>query len=220
MSSTPSSAVDENNNIYMAYSMVMEGAAYRQNNKSQQYRHIMIIHSEDGGETWSEPFDAVNAACTGDTDLSIYKEAVFPSMVRDIDDEIMFLYQQDFRPGLSTGGGGDPPETNFIRFVRIDVSELGIVKAKEVIKSKILQVTVYPNPTDGKVTVSFELERSTQVNHSLYNFIGQQIRSNHLDNLPKGKHQFQFDMENLPSGVYLLELNTGYKMAVTRIVVN
>ena len=50
--SFPSAGVDEEGNIYLTYMAMREDISFEDNN----YRHIFIIKSEDGGETWSAPF--------------------------------------------------------------------------------------------------------------------------------------------------------------------
>lgn len=208
MTSTPSPGVDENNNIYLAYSMIMEGPTYRQNEEGQQYRHIMLIHSQDGGETWSAPFNATEAVCISASDFLPFTEAMFPSMVRDIKDEIRFIYQQDFDPG-NISNGFDPPVTNYIRFAQLDINELGVVQQEESIKPEAMQLDLYPNPAgDYIMIVGKEL-----VQLAIYDLAGRIVMAQRLNN-----GQNQIDVSNLVSGVYWFRIKTGEGVVVRRVV--
>lgn len=218
MTSTPSPAVDENNNLYLAYSMVMEGPEYRRNDEARQYRHIMVIHSQDGGESWSEPFDAIEASCFNDPDHSVFTEAFYPSMVRDIEDEILFLYLQDFNPGTAAPSG-NAPQLNFIRFVRINVDELGVVKTEEVPDPEFFKMQLYPNPATDMATLSFELEKTAQIQVSLFNLMGQQVFSSQVEERGIGENMFLFNVGQIPAGIYLVQLKVEEEIVVARLVV-
>lgn len=214
--SIPSPGVDENNNLYLAYSAVMEGADFRQNDDAEQYRHIVIIHSEDGGEHWSEPFDAINETTLCDAELPYFSEAMYPSMVRDITDEILFTYQESFRPGASLIG--DPPETSFIRFARVDLAELGVVKTQEAQNPNGFNLRFFPNPATGMASLQFELEEPAQVGLGLYNVMGQPARADSWYDLNAGEHTLGLEVAALPSGGYFVWLQVEGKIAVVRMV--
>ena len=216
MTSTPSAAVDEDNTIYLTYSMVMEGAEYRLNEDEQHYRHLWVIASEDGGETWSEPYNAINEVTTGDPDFPFFIEAVFPAMVRDITDEVKLMYQQDFRPGMNSRGDMDIAENNNIVFLRLtDV----LTKAEEVVAPETFRMNLFPNPASGAVNLAFELEGKSIVKLQLLNLNGQQLGQESLGNLAAGLYRHTVDLDGLPRGVYLMKLNTADQTAVRRLVV-
>lgn len=217
--STPSPALDENNNLYLAYSAVMEGLEFRQNDEGKQFRHIMIIHSGDGGESWSAPYDAINEATLCGAGTVPFVEAAYPSMVRDITDELLFIYQEDYRPGTAVTEG-DPAEMNYIRFARIDLAELGVTKTRETGAFQAFRMKLFPNPAAGRVQVQFELEAPTRVQLGLYNLMGQPARPLHRQTLSAGEHTLRLDVEALPSGVYFVCLQEEVVVvAAARLVV-
>ncbi len=109
--------VDAENNIYCAFSTVMEGDAYLKIDafpNKQQYRHIYIMARKDG--TWRTP-----VLISGDVPLS---ENVFPTVARDVDQFAYLWYQSDNEPGLHVNGDEDPVTDNLIIFKKIPVNDL------------------------------------------------------------------------------------------------
>jgi len=111
--SMPSAGIDSLGNIYLSYSAYTETA----DNGSQVYRHINIIKSEDGGNSWSCPVDVTpNSIWNG------MQECVFGSMSKVVDNKIRILYQKDFEPGLAVRGDEDMIDHNEIVYLEVDVS--------------------------------------------------------------------------------------------------
>lgn len=79
--------------------------------------------------------------------------------------------------------------------------------------STLAEVTLYPNPTEGTVTVSGLSMREVQVD--VINMLGQQVATHHLQ--PSLNGQVQFQVSELPSGAYTVLLN-GRKCLPTLLV--
>ena len=212
MTTTPSPAVDSDNNLYLAFSSVMEGPAYRQNLDGKQYRHILLIHSQDGGETWSDPFDISTLACEENQDIGAYTEAIYPSMLRDIESEVKLIYQENFEPGISLA------DTSYIRFVQLDISELGVVSATNKIDEPALDINIYPNPTNDIINIAFNLPEPGNVHLELYDLPGALVLQQSAA-LPSGRPELRLDINHLPSGVYILSVNVEGELLSRCIVI-
>ncbi len=111
--SMPSAGVDSLGNLYVSFSAYTETV----DNGSQVFRHINIIKSNDGGETWSCSIDVTpNSAWIG------MKECVFGSMNKIVDDKIRIVYQRDNEPGLAVRGDIDLVDFNDIVYLEVSVS--------------------------------------------------------------------------------------------------
>ncbi|NUQ24795.1 MAG: T9SS type A sorting domain-containing protein [Saprospiraceae bacterium] len=218
ITSQPSAGIDANGNIYLVYSAVMEGAQFLNTEDNQHYRHMFVTVSSDYGETWSAPYDLINADIMTDPDLTDFMEAVFPGVVRDVSDSLRLLFQYDFRPGLVVRGDLDPAELNFISYVSVPLSDLGIVGTKEVVQPGYFDLKAQPNPTNGILNVSFELESQSETTIDLLSATGRHVVKLGQSGLGVGPHQFQFDLGALPAGVYLLRLVSDGKVSASRIV--
>lgn len=68
---------------------------------------------------------------------------------------------------------------------------------------------VYPNPFNPSTTVSYTLARPMQVELSVYNLLGQQVRTLAFGPQVAGEHSVPFVASELASGVYVVELKAG-----------
>ncbi len=71
----------------------------------------------------------------------------------------------------------------------------------------------YPNPFNPSTTISFEIPSAGNVKLSVYNLLGQEVKSLLNNNLTEGIHSVAFDAKGLNSGVYLYKLELdGYTL--------
>jgi hypothetical protein len=218
LTSMPTAGVDEDNNIYVAYSMLMEGDDYLDDDDEQHFRHIGVIKSEDGGETWSEVYDAVNEVTIGDIIFTFEIEAVYPTMVRDVTGgEIKMIYMQDFQPGLSVRGDMDDAGENNYNFLRINTL---LSSEHEVVEPEIFQFELMPNPTGSTTTIAYDLAQNAKVELSLFNSVGQQVKQITSADLPAGPQQATFNVNDLTSGMYLVRLQINDQVSMKKLVVN
>ena len=66
----------------------------------------------------------------------------------------------------------------------------------------------YPNPFNPSTQITYEIEKSTFVELSLYNLLGQKVKTIESGFRTAGLHKVRFEAENLPSGTYLYKLTT------------
>ncbi len=79
--------------------------------------------------------------------------------------------------------------------------------------------SVFPNPVNSLVNVRFELKEEDQVFIELTDMSGRIYYRNLPGSLPAGKHQEQLDIEQVPSGVYVLSVKTKNGTATRKVVV-
>ncbi len=91
----------------------------------------------------------------------------------------------------------------------------------EHIKGSVSIVNLYPNPTNGNVTVAYEtVEANTPVKISLLDAIGQLISTEKIV-AAKGINTLPMDLSSLPAGVYTVVLDAeGSKRIVRKLVKN
>ncbi len=80
-------------------------------------------------------------------------------------------------------------------------------------------VEVYPNPSNGTFTLAFSLTESAEVQVWLSDLTGKQVKAFNTGELfAQGNHSAQYSMNELPSGLYLLEMRSGNKRITKKIV--
>lgn len=64
----------------------------------------------------------------------------------------------------------------------------------------------YPNPFNPKTNIEIDLLKDSEIEITIYSLDGREITKLFKGYLSKGPHQFSFDGEGLPSGIYLYKI--------------
>ncbi|MCB0379703.1 MAG: type IX secretion system sortase PorU [Flavobacteriales bacterium] len=95
-------------------------------------------------------------------------------------------------------------------FVNDILAGINAVKATEV------NATVFPNPSSGKVSISFREEENETYHFSIYNNVGQLVFEEKLST----NNTFTFSVENFKNGIYFYQLsNNTNKLTSGKLVV-
>lgn len=196
----PSAGIDENGNMYVSYSALVESHS----NGDQSYRHIYIVRSEDGGMTWNS-----DTACnvTPDIDFDFY-EAVFGAMAPDVDGTIHLVYQRDFEPGLHVRGDEDPVDLNDMVYLGIPTDQLANCdQGEDVVYEEYVGIEelaegdleIYPNPATDQVNLILNKRGNTMV--QIFDMAGKEVFSETAN-----RTLVQVNVSDLAAGVYLVQL--------------
>ncbi len=88
--------------------------------------------------------------------------------------------------------------------------------ASSIIPTKFEVFNNFPNPFNPETVVAFRLSEANQVKISIYNQLGELIEQIGLGELVAGEHQFKWNAERLPSGVYFIKLESGVNSVVLK----
>ncbi len=94
------------------------------------------------------------------------------------------------------------------------VTITGIAKASDT----VIGVQVYPNPNKGRFVVSYTVAKPDKVKIILLNGIGQILFEN-TQNKASGTHEQRIELNNLPTGVYFLQIHTNGKVLNQKVIV-
>jgi serine protease len=64
----------------------------------------------------------------------------------------------------------------------------------------------YPNPVSGSTTIEFNIPYDGHAELSVYNILGQRVKTIFSQNIGQGYHNIETDLSNLPWGVYFYKL--------------
>jgi hypothetical protein len=207
----PSMASDDNGNLYVSYSAVMENFS----TGLQNYRHVYVVNSQDGGDNWNTE-DACDV--TPDVAFDGY-ESVFASMSPRLTDDIELIYQRDFEPGLHVRGDEDPVDINDIVHLRIPIADLGdctdldfedVVDVTEAFEPGDVQL--FPNPASTQVELVIDRPGSHFV---------RVVDLNGRENMAWNTTAMleRVGLQALSSGMYLVEVSQGAHSTVVRLAV-
>lgn len=90
--------------------------------------------------------------------------------------------------------------------------------ATGVTEFNIESVEAYPNPTNDKLNIEFDMRKMSPVNIKLHNLLGQTVLSK-TKTFSAGHCKLQLDVSNFNSGIYLLELDNGSKATTHKIII-
>ena len=105
--------------------------------------------------------------------------------------------------------------------ITITVSDV-LSSSSENLPKKLDIRHAHPNPFNNSVSISFEIPNSKNVNLSIFDMKGRNIRQMNLGVLSTGFHKVLWDGKNnfgneLPSGIYMAVLEVGGKINIQKI---
>ena len=220
LTSYPSSAIADNGDIYLIYSSIIEEFSQDQIDLGnfdediylQHYRHQYIMRSQDGGVTWSTPYDLMTEttdALTGNT----LQEGVFGCISNIVNDNIYLTYQRDMFPGLNIQGDEDPITKNSIVFMTVPVVDFENLATEE-LKVSNTDFSIYPNPTTNLVNINLA-NNNDVATITISNILGEAVKTTTITGVNS-----QLSIESLINGVYFITVETTKNRITKSIVKN
>ena len=208
LTSYPSSAIAENGDIYLIYSSIIEQFSQDQLDLGnfgdeiflEHYRHQYIMRSQDGGVTWSTPYDLMTETTdplTGNT----LQEGVFGCISNIVEENVYLTYQRDLYPGLNIQGDEDPITKNSIVFMTVPVDGFESLATEE-IKISTTDFSIYPNPTSN--VINLRLANNNNVaTITISNILGETVKTATMNGA-----ESKLSLESLINGVYFITIAT------------
>ena len=81
----------------------------------------------------------------------------------------------------------------------------------------VFEATAYPNPTSGPVTVALEIESAGQFQIGVYTMNGQFITSVFSGSLEAGRQQFEVDLMDQETGIYLITVQSEQQLETLKV---
>lgn len=75
----------------------------------------------------------------------------------------------------------------------------------------------YPNPFNPTTNINFFLPEEREVRVGIYNIVGQQVAVLLDDTVQQGEHSLVWDASNKPSGIYIVQLESGNRIFTRKI---
>ena len=84
-----------------------------------------------------------------------------------------------------------------------------------------LPFDIYPNPVvDGVLTLAFGLEETAEMSISLFDLYGKRVKADYLGHCLLGSNRYEFRLDDVPDGTYLLMMHTGISYKSVRIIIS
>ena len=213
MSSHPSATVDNENNLYLAYSAVSESNI---TSNGQNYRHIILTKSKDGGATSPEFIDVINdSLIKDDPTFYTFVEAVFPNIIINGND-LHLTFMLDYEPGLTVGEDADPSSDNEMAHLIFNKNTLTLTE--KVNKPSFFAMKLTPNVVNESTRVNFEVAKGGKAQLEVYSLTGQLMQTKSLGQIGAGVYNEEINLQHLTSGNYIIKLKVGVNSAAVKLV--
>jgi uncharacterized protein (DUF1501 family) len=151
---------------------------------------------------------------TGNVEMQYDYRLIYGNIMRDwmlVDDTRL----NEIFPGLMTAAG----TTDGVVFEQLPLAQQTITSTEGFIGSRFALKDCFPNPAKDKTTVNFMLNSAYQVNVSLINNTGKQVKVMVDGYYEPGEHQIEVDLSGIPAGLYIYQLKTGFFKDSKQLVV-
>ena len=112
--------------------------------------------------------------------------------------------------------------TNYYRLKQVDFNgsfELSeVVEINPVLANNFSLEQNYPNPFNPETKIIFTLPEAGFVSLKIYTSLGEELKTLHEGLLEKGIYTFNFNAENLPSGLYIYKLASRTNVLVKKMM--
>ena len=103
--------------------------------------------------------------------------------------------------------------------VWVDNINVGMAAGINTYTSSIESVVVYPNPATDNANVSITLAEANSVSISVYNVVGELVKTENLGRMADGEHTFALNTETLNSGLYFITVKVGNDSITKKVTI-
>jgi len=112
-----------------------------------------------------------------------------------------------------------PPDPNNFGFLKLGPDPVSRLKYdNQIYPQKFGLLNIYPNPFNPLTKIDYSLTTSGEVILNIYDVLGKLISTPVKKLQHPGIYQVNFYADNLPSGIYLIQLHQGSYIDVSKIV--
>jgi hypothetical protein len=208
----PNIAVDPNYGVYVIWRQ--ETKEVDVDGKSKKIYNVFYRTSPDGGLTWNNPVQLSNTDYINDKFYSTYRATIGYKVRKAIE-------------GRFTGGAdvvwvqaSDKAKTGYyIMYGNIPyVGTITDVNEQNALPDKFELTQNYPNPFNPSTTFAFSLPQKEFVTLTVYNSLGEKVADIVAEEMEAGNYKFNWNAQNLTSGVYFARLTAGVNVQTRKIM--
>ncbi|MEO1712436.1 MAG: choice-of-anchor tandem repeat GloVer-containing protein, partial [Bacteroidota bacterium] len=122
---------------------------------------------------------------------------------------------------MATDASGNTASANSEAFIPCNLSpEIPQVMVETFSESHSEQLRLFPNPTDGVTVISFEIPKTQWVQCQVLDLNGRVVEVLMQENVEKGLQQITWNAENIPSGMYFVQMQTEGDLQMQKIQIS
>ncbi len=204
---------DAAGNIYIVYSGICAGS---DNNPfdNRFRRDLYVMKSGDGGMNWSSAKNVASLLFANDVTDGTVGEEAYPVTPKRVQNDILILFQHDSWAGPTLTDDQPILEENKMAVLRLDPLMASGIES-EISKESL---NIYPNPTSGTATISFESNVRGNTSVVVSNLIGQTVKTVNAE-IVRGSNSIVLNLSDVNEGIYLVTLGTGTNKITQKLVI-
>ncbi len=183
--------------------------AYRKRETTNQ-EYLKVYFSADCGESWGTPKKTLNATMMSSEAVvspwtpvtADWKTVHIPFSNNSFTPFLVENFRYKFSFEANGGNNFYLDDINIYNGSESDDIVLGIEET-----GAMNEITLFPNPNDGDMNVSFSLNNAQQVRLTVMDISGKELKST-IINGRTGENVIMIDNTGIASGVYFVRLNT------------
>lgn len=201
------SVLDPTENLIMTFKY----AYNKRNSFNDEYLKVYV--SNDCGQNWSLRKSIHGNALSENTSGSAYtptSDTEWQSV--SFENIHNSFYTSNFRYKFQfTGDNGNDIYVDDINLF----AESWLENAENSVENT---VSIFPNPTENNSTINYFSAANENVNISLYNVVGQKISTIYHGDVSIGSNQYDINMEDLPKGIYVVNIENSKGVKSVKLV--
>jgi hypothetical protein len=207
LSTMPTITIDDEGRIFVAFASTTE----TYDNFEYNFKKIWARAFANG--SWGT-FVHVTANI-----IHIFDESVYPMLASTSDGDIHMIYNTDASPGYAVNTPPDHDfQTNSVWYSAIPKEDLVGIKDNTLINAASVSQN-YPNPFDGKTTITVNLPKAANLSMKISNILGQQVMDMQRGYVSAGTYYFQVDGTKLQDGVYFYTVKANNSEVTKKMIV-
>ena len=88
-----------------------------------------------------------------------------------------------------------------------------------IVKNKISELKIYPNPVVSTINLTFNTDQSNDVKVNIFDINGRLVNTYQYNDINAGSNTITFDVRTLTKGTYIIKLNVGTKVLTSKFVI-
>ncbi len=204
----PNIAVDPNYGVYVIWRQETAESA------GTKTYNVFYRTSPDGGATWNDPVQLSSTNYVNDKKYSTYRATIGTKVRPAIDGKFSGGADVVWVEASETSSKGYNIMYGNIPYVGTitDINEVDSVPSQFELGQN------YPNPFNPSTTFKISIPNKEFVTLAIYNALGQKVTEVISKNMQAGNYEFNWNANNLTSGVYFARLTAGANVQVRKVM--
>ncbi|MEJ2495041.1 MAG: T9SS type A sorting domain-containing protein, partial [Ignavibacteriaceae bacterium] len=137
--------------------------------------------------------------------------SIFPSIVRKT---ILNIFQ----PALVVDSKFSIGKTHFTKTIKFQLTGITDAEKGSNTPDKFYVSQNFPNPFNPSTLIEYSLAKTSFVNLTIFNVLGEKIKNLIDKEQASGIYQINFDASSLPSGIYFYRIEAGNFVEIKKMV--